>query len=244
MTTNFGLPPKQGMYDPRLEHDACGIGFVADIQGRRSHKIVEQGVEVLVNLTHRGACGCDPDTGDGAGLLMQIPHEFFVRECDKAGFKLPDKGQYGVGMLFLSKDPDDQAKARAMVERVVTEEGQTVLGWRKVPVNSHAVGWLARESEPAVEQVFIGRSDAAKELTLEEWERKLYIIRKRTTNEAEELQIQRYYPATMSASTIVYKGLLLAPQIFGYYKDMHDDEFISAVALVHQRFSTNTFPTR
>jgi len=241
--TNFGLPPKQGLYDPANEHDACGIGFVADIQGRRTHKIVEQGVEVLVNLTHRGACGCDPDTGDGAGMLMQIPHEFFIRETDRLGIKLPEPGQYGVGMLFLSKDPSDQAKARGMVERVVVEEGQEVLGWRKVPVNSHAVGWLARESEPAVEQVFIGRGDRSRELTLAQWEQRLFIIRKRTRSEAHRLQLQRYYPATMSASTIVYKGLLLAPQIFGYYQDMHADDFTSAVALVHQRFSTNTFPT-
>ncbi len=240
---DFGLPPKQGLYDPRFEHDACGIGFVADIQGRRTHKIVEQGVEVLVNLTHRGACGCDPETGDGAGLLMQIPHEFLARETDKAGFKLPEPGEYGVGMLFLSKDPDDQAKARAMVERLVADEGQVVLGWRKVPVNSHAVGWLARESEPSIEQVFIARGDSAREMTLGEWERKLYIIRKRTRSEAQRLRLHRYYPVTMSASTIVYKGLLLAPQILGYYLDMHDDEFVSAVALVHQRFSTNTFPT-
>ena len=241
--TNFGLPPKQGLYDPANEHDACGIGFVADIQGLRSHKIVEQGVEVLVNLTHRGACGCDPDTGDGAGLLMQIPHDFFVREADQLGFQLPEPGQYGVGMLFLSKDPNDQANARAMVEQVVAEEGQKVLGWRKVPVNSHAVGWLARESEPAVEQVFIGRGDASRDLTLAQWEQRLFIIRKRTRHEARVRQIHRYYPATMSASTIVYKGLLLAPQIFGYYQDMHADDFTSAVALVHQRFSTNTFPT-
>ncbi|MCB1020226.1 MAG: hypothetical protein KDC27_09870, partial [Acidobacteria bacterium] len=131
--TNFGLPPKQGLYDPAFEHDACGIGLVANIQGRPSHKIVEQGVEVLVNLTHRGACGCDPDTGDGAGLLVQIPDLFFRKEADRLGFALPTKGQYGVGMMFLSKDADDRARARDLVAKYVAEEGATMLGWRTVP---------------------------------------------------------------------------------------------------------------
>ena len=240
---NFGLPPKQGLYDPRFEHDACGIGFVADMYGRRSHKIVEQGIEVLSNLTHRGACGCDPDTGDGAGLLLQIPHELFQREADRLGFRLPEPGQYGVGMIFLSKDAGDQIRARAMVESIVAAEGQRVLGWRKVPTSSKAVGWLVRESEPAVEQVFIGRGPDAEALSLEAWERKLFVIRRRTRNEAKRVGLQRYYPATMSARTIVYKGLLLAPQIPSYYPDLCDEDFASAISLVHQRFSTNTFPT-
>ncbi len=241
--SRYGLPERQGLYDPSFEHDACGIGFVADIQGRKSHKIVDQGVEVLVNLTHRGACGCDPDTGDGAGLLLQVPHEFFQKRAAELGFELPDAGRYGVGMLFLSKDPEDRLKAREMVERVVAEEGQRVLGWREVPVNSNAIGWLARESEPAIEQVFIGRGEAAEELTVEQWERKLYVIRRRTRKEAARVQLSRYYPATMSARTIVYKGLLIAPQIPRYYPDLNEPDFVSAIALVHQRFSTNTFPT-
>lgn len=240
---NFGLPPKQGLYDPRFEHDACGIGFVADMHGRRTHKIVEQGVEVLANLTHRGACGCDPETGDGAGLLFQIPHKFFQREADRLGFRLPEPGQYGVGMLFLSKDPDDQVQTRAMIEKVVAEEGQVLLGWRTVPVASKAVGWLARESEPAIEQVFIGRGPTAEGLSGEEWERKLFVMRKRIRFAAQDNQLQRCYPATLSARTIVYKGLLLAPQIPNYYPDLVDDDFVSAIALAHQRFSTNTFPT-
>lgn len=241
--SRFGLPPKQGLYDPTFEHDACGIGFVADIQGRASHKIIDQGVEVLVNLTHRGACGCDPDTGDGAGLLVQIPHEFFRKQEESLGFKLPDAGEYGVGMLFLSKDREDRLHARQMVEKVVHDEGQKVLGWREVPVDSSAIGWLARESEPAVEQVFIGRGPGSEGLTGDAWERKLYIIRKRTQTAAVERQLSRYYPATMSSRTIVYKGLLIAPQIPNYYSDLRDDDFKSAIALVHQRFSTNTFPT-
>ena len=146
-------------------------------------------------------------------------------------------------MLFLSKDREDRLKARRMVEQIVKEEGQRVLGWREVPVNSNAIGWLARESEPAIEQVFIGRGESAEDLSIEQWERKLYVIRKRTRLEAVNLQLARYYPATMSARTIVYKGLLIAPQIPHYYPDLHDPDFVSAIALVHQRFSTNTFPT-
>ena len=157
--SRYGLPPKQGLYDPCFEHDACGIGFVADIQGRASHKIIDQGVQVLVNLEHRGACGCDPDTGDGAGLLIQIPHEFFKKQTAALGFELPEAGVYGVGMLFLSKDREDRLHARRMVQQIVQEEGQRILGWREAPVDSSAIGWLARESEPAIEQVFIGRGD-------------------------------------------------------------------------------------
>ncbi len=240
---NYGLPPKQGLYDPRHEHDACGIGFVADIKGRKSHDIVEKGLEVLVNLTHRGACGCDPETGDGAGLLLQMPHEFFVRECSALGFELPEEGSYGVGMLFFSNKPEEQAGIRSMVGRVVEEEGQRVLGWREVPSDSNAIGWLARESEPAIEQVFIARGEGSEGLSGNAWERKLYIISKRTESEARRLKLSRYYPCTMSGRTICYKGLLIAPQIPKFYPDLSDPLFKSAIALVHQRFSTNTFPT-
>jgi glutamate synthase domain-containing protein 2/glutamate synthase domain-containing protein 1/glutamate synthase domain-containing protein 3 len=241
--SRFGLPPKQGLYDPCFEHDACGIGLVADIQGRASHMIINQGVEVLVNLEHRGACGCDPNTGDGAGLLVQIPHEFFKKQTAGLGFELPEAGIYGVGMLFLSKDAEDRLRARRMVERIVGEEGQRILGWREVPVNSSAIGWLARESEPTIEQVFIGRGEGFEDVTTERWERKLYVIRKRTMAASVEQQLARFYPATMSARTIVYKGLLIAPQIQNYYLDLSDPDFKSAIVLVHQRFSTNTFPT-
>ena len=240
---NYGLPPKQGLYDPRHEHDACGIGFVADIKGRKSHDIVQKGLEVLVNLTHRGACGCDPETGDGAGLLLQMPHEFFARECGALGFELPEEGSYGVGMLFFSKKPEERSGVRAMVERVVQEEGQRVLGWRKVPSDSNAVGWLARESEPAIEQVFIARGEGSEGLSGDAWERRLYIISKRTESEALRLELSRYYPCTISGRTICYKGLLIAPQIPNFYPDLGDPLFKSAIALVHQRFSTNTFPT-
>ena len=165
LMTSYGLPPRQGLYDPRHEHDACGIGFVADIKGRPSHKIVQQGLEVLVNLTHRGACGCDPDTGDGAGLLIQMPHEFFAGEAESLGFDLPAPGEYGVGMIFLSTKLEDQPDVHRMVERVVREEGHRVLGWRVVPTDSSAIGWLARDSEPRIEQVFIGKGEGSETWT-------------------------------------------------------------------------------
>ncbi len=238
----YGLPSSQGLYDPRFEHDACGIGFVADIKGRPSHRIIEQGVEVLVNLTHRGACGCDPETGDGAGLLLQIPDGFFRKRAKEAGFSLPAAGTYGVGMVFVSPDGRAGREARQMVEEMAAAEGLDVLGWRRVPTNSAAIGWLARESEPHVYQVFL-RPPKEAHLSGDAFERKLFVLRKLTEQEALRREIPRYYPATMSSRTVCYKGLLLAPQIFGYYPDLGDSDFESAVALIHQRFSTNTFPT-
>ena len=240
--TKYGLPSAQGLYDPRHERDACGIGFVANITGRPSHTIIEQGVEVLVNLEHRGACGCDPETGDGAGLLLQIPHDFFAQQALAEGFALPAAGAYGVGMLFLSPREDQSRAGRQMVEEVIASEGLRVLGWRRVPTNAKAIGWLARESEPEVYQVFIGQGEGVA-LDDDAFERKLFIVRKSTEREAARREIPRYYPVTMSARTICYKGLLIAPQIFGYYPDLGDSAFQSAVALIHQRFSTNTFPT-
>ena len=231
----YGLPDRQGLYDPRLEHDACGIGFVANIKGKPSHSIVDQGVEVLVNLTHRGACGCDPETGDGAGLLLQIPHGFFAKKAASHGFTLPPAGEYGVGMVFVDPRENEGRAARQMVEEAAQAEGFRALAWRRVPTNSGAIGWLARESEPHVYQVFLGQAGESP-LTGDALERKLYILRKRTEQEARRRQIARYYPATMSARTICYKGLLLAPQIFGYYPDLGDSDFETAIALIHQRF--------
>ncbi len=238
----YGLPSSQGLYDPRFEHDACGIGFVADIQGRPSHRIIEQGVEVLVNLTHRGACGCDPETGDGAGLLLQIPDGFFRRQAAAVGFTLPPAGRYGVGMIFVSPDERASLDARQMVEELAASQRFDVLGWRRVPTSSKSIGWLARESEPHVYQVFLGAREDAQS-SGDAFERKLFVLRKLTEQEALRREIPRYYPVTMSSRTICYKGLLLAPQIFGYYPDLGDSDFQSAVALIHQRFSTNTFPT-
>ncbi len=240
--TKHGLPPRQGLYDPRNEHDACGIGFVANIKGRASHKIIEQGVEVLVNLTHRGACGCDPETGDGAGLLLQIPHGFFLKQAAALGFSLPGPGEYGVGMIFVAPDHAKTRRAQQMVEEVIHAEGLRLLAWRRVPTNAKAIGWLARESEPHVYQVFIAQADGP-QLSGDAFERKLFITRKRTEQEARNQRLERFYPVSISSRTICYKGLLLAPQIFDYYPDLGDSDFQSAVALIHQRFSTNTFPT-
>src|SRR5215469_7924848 len=238
-----GLPEAQGLYDPRFEHDACGIGFVASVKGHKSHDIIVKGIQVLINLTHRGACGCDPETGDGAGVLIQIPHAFFVRECAKLGFTLPPAGEYGVGMTFLPVERHPRLLCEGIVERIVKEEGLTVLGWRDTPIDGTAIGRVARASQPYIQQIFVGR---AKGMTEDQLERKLYVVRKRAEAEIAASDIEDkefFYIPSLSALTIVYKGLLLAPQIANFYGELSDPEVISALCLVHQRFSTNTFPT-
>src|SRR5690242_10596415 len=239
----IGLPPAQGLYDPRFEHDACGIGFVADIQGRKSHDIVMKGVQILINLTHRGACGCDPQTGDGAGILIQIPHTFFEGECKRLGFALPAPGEYGVGMTFLPVDPHERILCEGILEKIAKEEGLTVLGWRDTPVNGNTIGRLARSSQPYIEQIFI---KAGPGMDPDALERKLYVLRKRAEAEVGESDFKEkdfFYLPSMSSRTIVYKGLLLAPQITDFYKELLDADVTSAMSLVHQRFSTNTFPS-
>jgi len=236
-------PPSQGLYEARLERDACGIGFVANIEGTPSHEIIRKGIEVLINLTHRGASGCDPDTGDGAGVLIQIPHGYFERECSRIGFSLPARGSYGVGMVFLPTRKDSRLACEGHLERIIREEGLSVLGWRETPVNPAAIGSLARSLQPFIEQIFVG---AAPEMTQDALERKLYVVMKRAENEIMASDIrdkEMFYVASMSTKTIVYKGLLLAPQIEEFYGDLASPEVVSALALVHQRFSTNTFPT-
>jgi glutamate synthase domain-containing protein 2/glutamate synthase domain-containing protein 1/glutamate synthase domain-containing protein 3 len=238
-----GLPPAQGLYDPRYEHDACGIGFVCHINGRRSHDLIEKGIQVLVNLTHRGACGCDPQTGDGAGVLIQIPHKFFAQECAKLGFTLPAAGEYGVGMCFLPVEPHTRLQCEGIVERIAAEEGLTVLGWRDTPIDGSAIGRVARNTQPYIEQIFIGRG---KGMTEDQLERKLYVVRKRAEAEVAASALPDkgfFYVPSLSARTIVYKGLLLAPQIARFYPELSEPEVVSALCLVHQRFSTNTFPT-
>src|SRR5579862_4506896 len=238
-----GLPAPQGLYDPRLEHDACGIGFVASIKGHKSHDIIEKGIQVLINLTHRGACGCDPETGDGAGILIQIPHKFFARECATLGFELPPEGQYGVGMTFLPVEPHQRLSCEGILERIIREEGLTVLGWRDTPVDGDAIGRVARASQPYIQQIFVGCPQCPDPDT---FERKLYIVRKRAENEVAATTLPNkgdFYLPSLSARTIVYKGLLLAPQIANFYSELSDPDVMSALCLVHQRFSTNTFPT-
>ena len=238
-----GLPPAQGLYDPAHEHDACGMGFVASIGGRKSHDIILQGIQVLISLTHRGACGCDPETGDGAGILIQIPHQFFARECARLGFTLPAAGSYAVGMTFLPVERHQRLQCEGILERIVREEGLTVLGWRDTPVDGAAVGRVARASQPYIEQILIARPEAMEE---DAFERKLYVVRKRAESEVAASDMQErgmFYLPSLSARTIVYKGLLLAPQIANFYTELSDPDVTSALCLVHQRFSTNTFPS-
>jgi len=238
-----GLPEPQGLYDPRHEHDACGIGFVANISGKKSHDIIVKGIEILLNLAHRGACGCDPRTGDGAGVLIQIPHAFFEAECSRSGFALPSPGEYGVGMVFLPVEPHERMQCEAILEEIVRDEGLSVLGWRDTPVNADTIGRLARSTQPYIEQIFIKR---AYKMDTGFLGRKLYVIRKRAEKAVRQTDLREksfFYIPSLSARTIVYKGLLLAPQIANFYRELSNPEVRSALCLVHQRFSTNTFPT-
>jgi glutamate synthase domain-containing protein 2/glutamate synthase domain-containing protein 1/glutamate synthase domain-containing protein 3 len=237
-------PVAQGLYDPAHEHDACGVGFVAHIKGKKSHAIVEQGLQILKCLTHRGAVGADPLAGDGAGILLQIPDEFFREEMAKQGVKLPPAGQYGVGMVFLPQDLASRLAYEQEVERAIRAEGQQLLGWRDVPRDSSCLGASVKKIEPVVRQVFIGRSKGV--TVTDALERKLYIIRVTASHAIRALGLhhsEEFYVSSMSARLIVYKGMLLAGQVGAYYKDLQDSRMVSALALAHQRFSTNTFPT-
>src|SRR5580704_17367721 len=238
-----GLPPAQGLYSPAHEHDACGIGFVASIRGEKTHDIISKGIQVLLNLAHRGACGCDPETGDGAGVTIQIPHKFFARECEKLGFKFPKPTSYAVGMIFLPVEKHPRLQCEGILERIVREEGLTLIGWRDTPVYASAIGRVARASQPYIQQIFVGCTAGMEE---DAFERKLYIVRKRAENEVRESGIEdaeTFYIPSLSCRTIVYKGLLLAPQIANFYRELSDPDAESALCLVHQRFSTNTFPS-
>jgi glutamate synthase (NADPH/NADH) large chain len=238
------LTYRQGLYNPENEHDACGVGFVAHIKGKKSHTIVEQGLTVLKNLTHRGAVGWDPKLSDGAGLLIQIPDRFYREEMAKQGVKLPPAGQYGVGMVFLPRDPASRIACEYEIERAVKDEGQVLLGWRDVPVDSSDLAEPAKKLEPVIRQVFIGRGRGV--TVTDALERKLYIIRKSSGHAIQALKLQHgkeFYVPSMSARTICYKGMLLAYQVGEYYLDLKDARVESALALVHQRFSTNTFPS-
>jgi glutamate synthase domain-containing protein 1 len=219
------------------------MGFIVNLRGVKSHEIVRKGIEILINLTHRGACGCDPQTGDGAGILIQIPHEFFAKECSGLGFSLPEPGKYGVGMMFLPVEPQQRLLCEGIVERIAREEGFAVLGWRDTPVHADSIGRMARATQPYIEQIFLR---AAPDLTEDQLDRKLYVVRRRAETEVEASDIREktfFYVPSMSCRTIIYKGLLLAPQISDFYKELSDPETRSSMCMVHQRFSTNTFPT-
>ena len=235
---------KQGLYNPKNEHDSCGVGFIANIQGKKSHSIVKQGLEILTNLTHRGATGYDPKLGDGAGLLIQIPDEFFRMEAKNLKIKLPDTGYYAVGMIFLPQLKIAREKCEAIISKLIQEEGQTEIGWRKVPINNKNIASAARDVEPVIKQVIISRSDDC--ISEDDFERKLFVIRKRIEIEVKNLNIQdpaNFYITSMSSRTIVYKGMLLANEVGVYFEDLLNKLVQSAIALVHQRFSTNTFPS-
>jgi glutamate synthase (NADPH/NADH) large chain len=241
-TVDHGLPAAQGLYDPRHEKDSCGVGFVVDMKGRKSHQIIEHGIKILENLEHRGAVGADPRAGDGAGMLVQIPHKFFAAEAERLGFSLPEPGHYAVGHIFAPRDPASVANVRQIFERVIADEGQTLLGWREVPTDNASLGESVKPTEPVQLQVFVGRSPSI--ASEDDFERRLFILRKVISNEiyGGDPRASSYYPVSLSCRTLVYKGMFLADQLAAYYPDLHDERFESALALVHQRFSTNTFP--
>ncbi|TWC68125.1 glutamate synthase-related protein [Herbaspirillum sp. SJZ099] len=234
----------QGLYDPANEHDACGVGFIAHIKGKKTHSIVDQGLLILKNLDHRGAVGADPLMGDGAGILIQIPDQYYREEMAKQGVDLPPPGEYGVGMVFLPKENASRIACEQEIERAVLAEGQIVLGWRDVPVDRDMpMSPTVREKEPVIRQIFIGRGPDV--MVTDALERKLYVIRKSSGHAIQALNLlhgKEFFVPSMSARTVVYKGLLLADQVGVYYKDLQDERCVSALALVHQRFSTNTFP--
>ncbi|TAA73483.1 glutamate synthase large subunit [Planococcus salinarum] len=240
--TKREYPKAQGLYSPEQEHEACGIGMIANINGEKSHSIVQNAVNILCNLEHRGGQSSDTSTGDGAGILTQIPHRFFQKQCEKEGIFLPAEGRYGIGMIFMPQDYDIRMKSKEIIQRIIEEEGQQCLGWRPVPVNDSFVGKVATKTKPVVRQVFI---EAAADLEGRmDLERRLYIIRKRIEQEmGADPEFKDVYFSSLSAGTIVYKGMLIPEQLDSFYIDLNHPEFKSALALVHSRFSTNTFPS-
>src|SRR5499433_1299817 len=243
-TADPGTPFAQGLYDPALDKDSCGVGFIADIKGRKSHQLIEDGLRILCNLEHRGAVGADPRMGDGAGILVQMPHKFFAKKTTELGIKLPKPGEYAVGYLFMPMDPNWRQIVRDIYAEVIAREGLTLLGWRDVPTDNSTLGESVKPTEPKHMQVFIGQGK--KKVPEEEFERRLYILRKSISNaiyRRRERRTAGYYPVSISCRTVIYKGMFLADQLGTYYHDLHEPDFESALALVHQRFSTNTFPT-
>ena len=232
---------KRGLYDPKYEHDACGVGFLANIDGRQSHDIVERAIEVLRKLLHRGASSADDQTGDGAGLLLQIPHELFQREADGIGLDLPPVGHYGIGVIFLPSDTGIQETCKSIVEGTIEEEDLSFLGWREVPVNPEMLGHKARASMPLILHCFIGANGMAPDAL----ERKLYVARRQIELRTEEAleSTDKFYVVSMSSATLIYKGMLTGGQIAEFYADLRDDTFVSAIAILHERYSTNTFPS-
>src|SRR6201995_3704127 len=237
-------PEAEGLYDPSLEKDSCGVGFIANIKGKKSHQIVSDAINILCNLEHRGAVGADPRAGDGAGILVQIPHAFFARKAAEIGFQLPEPGHYAVGALFLPRETAWRNVIKSIIADEIRNEQLTLLGWRDVPTDNSSLGETVKPTEPANMQVFIGRGDHIR--SEDDFERRLYILRKSISQaiyQRRDRGLAGYYPVSLSCRTVIYKGMFLADQLGSYYPDLHEPDFESALALVHQRFSTNTFPT-
>ncbi len=241
-------PGPQGLYDPQYEHDACGVGFVADLKNRRSHRIIQDALQILNNLEHRGACGCEANTGDGAGILVQMPERFFEQEAARLGLHLPPLGEYGTGLIFLPQDPQDRQRCEQIFEKVVRDEKQRFLGWRNVPTDNSMIGPTARKSEPCIRQIFIGKTPVSQAQDIKDplgFERKLYIIRKLAESLIKHSNIPQrdmFYVPSLSCKTFIYKGMLNSDQVLPYFRDLQNPLMESALALVHSRFSTNTFP--
>ena len=238
MSKSPSVNSRYGLYDPQFEHDACGVGLAANINGSKSHAIIQNGLEILDNLAHRGACGCDPKTGDGAGMLIQMPHKFFTHN---SGITLPKANEYAVSMVFLPQDADYRRTSEQMVERIITDEGQHVLGWRDVPVNNSDIGDTAKKSQPYIRQIFIGKGAGISNSI--QFERKLYVIRKVIERTAMEMATpikEHLYIPSMSCNRIVYKGLLIGTQLKNFYEDLSNPNMLTSFAMVHARFSTNT----
>jgi glutamate synthase (ferredoxin) len=241
----LGAPPKQGLYDPQFEHDSCGVGFLVHIKGKKSHGLVTAALQILLNLDHRGACGCEANTGDGAGILIQTPHEFFKKVAGRLGFPLPVPGQYGVGMLFMPPAKAEREGVKAALAKIISEENQTLIGWRDIPTDNSSLGNGAKASEPFMMQVFVGRNPALKDDAA--FERKLYVIRKvaeqRIRYGGKIAGGRWFYVSSLSQKTVTYKGMLMPEQVAKYFPDLRDADMTTALALVHSRFSTNTFPS-
>jgi glutamate synthase (ferredoxin) len=239
-----GQPAKQGLYDPFFEHDACGVGFIVDMHGRKSHKIISDGLQILRNLDHRGASGAEVNTGDGAGILIQMPHKFFLEACKSSRITLPEAGQYGCGLVYMPRNPAMRRKIEERFEQVVQSEGLLFLGWRTVKTNNSTLGDTAKSVEPFMRQAFIGRPPGMEDDMA--FERKLYVIRKRGYAEIRTSTLpgaEYWYVASLSHKTLVYKGMLTTEQVDQYFPDLKHPAMESALALVHSRFSTNTFPS-
>jgi glutamate synthase domain-containing protein 1 len=236
-------PSKEGLYDPEFEHDACGVGFVAHLKGQQSHSIVTKGLELLTNLEHRGAVGAEKNSGDGAGILTQIPDKFMRKVAHEQGIELPKYGSYAVGVVFLPRDPNAYTECQSIVEQSIEDLGQECLGWRKVPTSNETLGEMVKSVEPIVQHVFVKKAD---DIDSDAFERKLFVIRKYTQSRVTASPTQGtgyFYMPSMSYKTISYKGQLITEQLPLFFADLSDEDFESALALVHSRFSTNTFPS-